>query len=289
MERRTFIKNMLLLAVANQFIANPLYAASKFQKLKCFGIITGNTGGKWLEGNPIEALKFISDCGYKELEFEGDFGLGQDRAKKYIKDLGLIPLIGGAAMYGITQDTQAFAKSIKDSLDWGKKYFACYYPFLDGNQKVPIEEWKRICDRLNKAGKICKENGLKLLYHNHFYEFQLTEGSIPYDIVLQYTDPDLISMEMDLYWVAKASRNPIDFMKKYPNRFEVLHVKDMDYTLEKGFAYVGQGQMNFENIFSYSQIAGVKHYIVECDEPKNNKDCIHDSAVYLRNMKYALI
>ena len=288
MKRRDFIKNAGLLSAltltGNSFAATT--GGGKLKSLKSFGLITGNTGGEWLKENPKEGLKLIADLGYKELEFGGDFGLGIDYAKKYIKDLGLKPLCGGGSMYGIAIDKEAFKKAIQDAQKWEKKYFVCYYPFLDGTQVVPLDQWKQIAEWCNEAGRVCKEEGLEFLYHNHDYEFQVTEGVIPFDIVLQNTDPKYVNLEMDLYWVTKGNADPITYMKKYPGRFPVLHVKDMDYTPERGFADVGSGRIDFPEIFSYSKIAGTKSFIVEHDKPKNGKDSITASGNYLRNLKY---
>ena len=288
MKRRDFLQKAgalsALLVLEREASAFP--ANRKLRSLKSYGIITGNTGGKWLEANPKEGLKLIADMGYTELEFGGDFGLGFDYAKKYIKELGLKPLFGGSSMYQIAKDKEAFKKSIANTKSWGKKYFVCYYPFLDGTQVVPLDQWKQIAEWCNEAGKVCKEEGLSFLYHNHDYEFRVTEGVIPFDIVLQYTDPEYVNVQMDLYWVTKGNACPITYMKKYPGRFPALHVKDMDHTDERGFADVGSGRIDFPEIFSYGRIAGVKHYIVENDAPKNGKDSITASGRYLKNLKY---
>jgi len=287
MERRDFIKSAGALSAA--MLAGKGAAtvtAEKLRPLKSFGIITGNTGGQWLKDNPKEGLKLIADTGYTELEFGGDFGLGFDYAKKYVKDLGLKPLFGGSSMYQIAKDKDAFKKARDEAKAWGKKYFVCYYPFLDSTQVVSLDQWKQIAEWCNEAGKICKAEGLSFLYHNHNYEFHITEGVMPYDIVLQHTNPEYVNMQMDLYWVTKGDACPITYMKKYPGRFHALHVKDMDYTDERGFADVGSGRINFPEIFSYNRISGAKHFIVEHDKPQNGKESILASGNYLRNLRY---
>ena len=291
MKRREFIKSAgVASAVVLAGGAATTSCCDKLKSLKSFGVIPGNTGGEWMKENPKEGLELIAKLGYTELE-GGDFGLldlgmSLDDAKKYLKELGLKPLFGGTSMYQVAKDREAFKKGIDDAKAWGKKYFVCYYPFLDSEQRVSLDQWKQIAEWCNEAGKICKEEGLTFLYHNHDYEFWITEGMIPYDIVLQYTDPEYVSMEMDLYWVTKGDSCPITYMKKYPGRFPALHVKDMDYTDERDFAHVGSGRINFPEIFSYSKIAGVKHYIVEHDRPKDGKECLTASGNYLRNLRY---
>jgi Sugar phosphate isomerases/epimerases len=259
---------------------------SEQKHLESFGVITGNTGGKWLKDNPKEGLKLIAELGYKELEFGGDFGLGFDFAKKHIADLGLLPLCHGASMHGIAIDKEAFKRAIEEAQKWEKKYFVCYYPFPDGVPATTLDQWKQIAGWCNEAGRACKEAGLEFLYHNHDFEFHPVEAATPFDFILQNTDPDIVNMEMDVYWTSKGGASPIFYMENYPGRFPALHVKDMDATPKKGFADAGSGIINFPEIFSRGKIAGTKHFIVEHDNPANGKASLAASANYLRALKY---
>ncbi|MEZ5056902.1 MAG: sugar phosphate isomerase/epimerase [Saprospiraceae bacterium] len=118
---------------------------------------------------------------------------------------------------------------------------------------------------LNILGKKCKEAGLKLLYHNHDFELRENEeGVIPLQYLLENTEPEWVNFEMDLYWTIKGGADPLAYFEKYPGRFKIWHVKDMD---DQGrFAPVGQGNIDFGKILAQKDKAGMKYYFVEQDQ-----------------------
>jgi len=118
---------------------------------------------------------------------------------------------------------------------------------------------------LNKAGERCKKSGIQLCYHNHDFEFQSQGSTLPYDILLN-TDKNLVKMEMDIYWVSKAGKDPVDLINRHPGRFPLFHVKDMDKTPAKAFTEVGNGSIDFKRIFKQADKAGMKYFFVEQDK-----------------------
>jgi len=284
MQRRIFIKSTGLLAATILF-PEILQAESAKEKLPSFGIILGNTGGNWIKNNPREALREIARLGYKELEFDEDFGMSIPELKKFLKDLGLKPLIGSTSMQAM-DNTEQLKKNIEDCHLLDKKYIVNYWPWTDDGKNKKLDDWKRVAEKLNKGGEICKKNGLHLLHHNHNIEFIVTEGKIPFDTLITNLDKDYVNIELDLYWIIKGGQSPVEYFRKYPGRYHVFHVKDMDNTNEKGFACVGSGQINFAEIFALHKTAGVKHYIVEHDQPENPKECIESSARYLKELRF---
>ncbi|MDD6209851.1 MAG: sugar phosphate isomerase/epimerase [Bacteroidales bacterium] len=285
MDRRNFIKTGALSAA---LLANGRINAGSTAKLKTlphYGIII-TSQVDWFRSDPRKALQTLADEGYSEIEFSGELGIPDTEAKKIFKDLGIKPLIGGGAMYQLIADKEAFKEAMEDCRKWGKKYFACYYPFLDSQKIVPIDEWKKVCDRMNEAGRRCREEGVKLLYHNHDYEFNITEGIIPYDIILQYTDPELVGIEMDIYWLEYGGQSAIHFLKKYPGRFPVIHLTDIDHTTAKGFADMGQGIIPYTDIMPYTEIGGTRHFIAECNRAEVTRENVVAAARYLAKMKY---
>jgi len=285
MNRRIFIKTTCA-AMAASSLPQILPAAQQAAgKLPSFGIITGNTGGDWVKNNPKEALREIALLGYKDLEFGDDFGLGIPELKKYLKELGLKPLIGSTSMQAM-DNTEQLKKDIEQCQLLSKPYIVCYWPWTDDGRNKKLDDWKRVAEKLNKGGEICKKSGLQLLYHNHDIEFRITEGAIPFDTLMAHLDKKTVNIELDLYWITKGEQSAVEFIKKYPGRFPVYHVKDMDHTSEKSFACVGAGQVNFPEIFKLNKIAGAKHFIVEHDQPANPKECITSSARYLSGLLF---
>jgi len=105
-------------------------------------------------------------------------------------------------------------------------------------------------------------------------------------VILEGTDPSLVSMEIDLYWIEKGGQKPIPYFEKHPGRFPVWHVKDMDHTQEKSFACVGQGVLDFPALFAKADLAGLKHVFVEQDQPASPMECIQTSFDYLKKLRY---
>ena len=142
-----------------------------------------------------------------------------------------------------------------------------------------LADLQAYCDYFNQIGEKCNEAGLRFGYHNHNFEFKEIEGEIMYDYLLNNTDPSKVFFEMDVYWLQQGGFNPVDYMNKYPGRFELLHIKD---ELEIGES----GEMDFEAIYNNAETAGTKYMIVEVerytgtplDGVKESYDFLNDAA-----------
>ncbi|MBO6064510.1 MAG: sugar phosphate isomerase/epimerase, partial [Bacteroidales bacterium] len=133
----------------------------------------------------------------------------------------------------------------------------------------------------NEVGRGCKAAGIKYGYHNHAYEFEKVEGEVMYDYMLQHTDPELVFFQMDVYWAVIGKASPVDYFKRYPGRFTMLHIKDE--------WEVGQsGMVGFDAIFKNAELAGLKDFVVEI-ERYNYEDIrksFVESADYLLNAPF---
>lgn len=289
MKRRAFIKQIGLFAIGTSVLSmssiSVLHAETlKADKLKRFGVITKRIGGKWLQDNPKEGLRYISELGYRELEGIGDWGMSFEELKPFLAELKLKPIAAGTSMGALrADDTINLMKDISFCKKWGMKFIVCYGP--DKKMKT-IDDWRALAADLNKGGKVCKKNGLSLLYHNHAGEFTPINGEIPFDAMMEILDPKLVNMELDLFWVQKAFINPCDVISKYPGRFPIFHVKDMDKTEKRSFEDVGEGILDFPAIFALGKKAGVIHYIVENDQPKDSKTSLERAARYLKQVEF---
>lgn len=147
-------------------------------------------------------------------------------------------------------------------------------------------DFKAVADKMNKIAEILKPQGLKLGYHNHNFEWKETEGTTFYDTILNDTDPKLVNMEMDIYWVVRAGYDPLAMFKKHPGRFTFVHVKDMDKTNHELNTEIGSGTIDFKTILGQAQLGGIKHFIVE-QENYTNIDpyqSITQSSKYIKNL-----
>ena len=217
-------------------------------------------------------LQKVADAGYKNIESAGYadgkfYKMEPKEFKTLLTKLGLKPI--SAHQPSATLDN--IDQQIKDVKEAGFEYFVIPVPpmgmfkydqqarkmTMDGNAK-------KLADILTQFGKKCDAAGLKLLYHNHNFEFEKDgDGNVILDYIIENTDPKYVNFQMDLYWVTKAGADPLAYFEKYPKRFKIWHVKDMD---DQGrFAPVGKGDIDFKRILAKKDLSGMQYYYVEQD------------------------
>ncbi|MBU3020734.1 sugar phosphate isomerase/epimerase [Aestuariibacter sp. A3R04] len=222
-------------------------------------------------------LKLVAAVGYRELEFAGYFGHSPKTIRKIMEGEGL-----SAPSVHIPLDTfrkEGINKIIETAQEVGHKYVVI--PYLTEEQRgTTIDVYKRLAEECNTWGEACRNQGLVLAYHNHDFEFMTTGGVEPYDVLLNDVEAQNMAMELDLYWAVKAGKDPLAYFAKYPGRFKLWHVKDMDKAGH--FADVGTGTINFDAIFAKSKQAGVAHRFVERDKTDDKLKTIQQGykAVY---------
>lgn len=158
----------------------------------------------------------------------------------------------------------------------GMKYIVA--PWM--NVPKTLKDLKTYCKYYNEIGKRCKAAGLSFGYHNHAHEFQKVEGKVMYDYMLENTDPDLVFFEMDVYWTVRGQKAPVDYFKKYPKRFKLLHIKD-----EKELG--DSGMVGFDVIFKHAADAGMEYPVVEVERYSfAPAESIKKSIDYLNNAPF---
>lgn len=156
-----------------------------------------------------------------------------------------------------------WGRAVDDAAAMGQQFMVCAW--LPEDVRTNLDGYRKVADMLNKAGETCKKSGIQLCYHNHNFEFPEMEGKVPYEVLLDSTDRHLVQMEMDMYWIVKAGFDPVKMFGKYPGRFVLWHIKDMDNTPRHFFTEVGSGIIDFKKIFSHAREAGMKYFFVEQD------------------------
>ena len=298
MERRDFLKTMGAGAIVTATSGNLLSACTSkpTEALPTIGLITGS-GGAWHPDGPKAGLKKIAEWGYKDIEGGSIRGMGNDEFLPLLKSLGLRPVIGTATMEVVINE-ERLKTTIKNAQEQGRKYLACYWPWIGETLGKKIDDWKMAADHLNIGGAVCKREGITLLYHNHDMEFYPVEGQMPFDVMMSRLDP-AVGIELDLYWITKSGQSAETYLKKYPGRYPVLHVKDMPADIKRGagltdfsklteqdFSAIGSGSINFANIFKTNSISGAKHFIVESDKPGDTATFLESSAKYLLALRF---
>jgi sugar phosphate isomerase/epimerase len=286
--RRSFIKSTSLLS------AGLFFSPSDFKVKKTLIGLQLYTVRDAMAKDPSGTLAKVAQLGYTSVEAatytgtEKFYGMSPSAFKNVLKQNGLIipsshyrlgeektkgEIVNGTLLHH-------WDKAVDDAAEVGIKYMVCAY--LSNDERGKLDHYKYVADQLNIAGEKCKKSGIQLCYHNHDFEFEKQEDKYPYDILMG-TDKNLVKMELDLYWIKKAAQDPIAFFNKHPGRFPLWHVKDMDNTAAKDFTEVGNGIINFKEIFKYKNKAGMKYFFVEQDKcPGSPFDSIAQSINYIK-------
>ncbi len=277
--RRTFIQTTALAAVGGSLLSEQAFAK---QKIKSPGIqlyTVRNEMGKDFEGT----LKAVAAIGYKEFEFFGTYGNKDPKAvKTMLTAMGVTAPSGHFSLASLKTDVN---KVIDTAKGIGHSIVIC--PFLMPNERKTLDDYKKLCEVLNKSGEACKKAGLAFGYHNHDFEFKELEGKLPYDLILTECDKNNVKMEMDLGWISYAGKDPLTYFAKYPGRFITVHVKDMDASQKQITMELGRGKVDFKRILAKSKQAGVQHYFVEQDNTSLTAlESIKISMDYLKKLEF---
>jgi sugar phosphate isomerase/epimerase len=247
-------------------------------------------------------LKKIAAVGYKEIESAfskkgGYYGMKPKEFAAFLKDNGMSwkshHVLGApfkmppGAKLPAGPDGKPITippmRNLKDNMqelvdevaDGGVEFLVC--------ASTPIttsDDIKTSIEVLNKTDEACKKAGIVFAYHNHDAEFRAVEGQIPYEMFLAQTT---MKMELDLAWATKGGKDPVELFNQHPGRFPLWHVKDLDAKREI-ILPVGEGTIDYKRIFDAASVAGMKHFFVEHDMPKDPLASITSSYNYLSKM-----
>ena len=281
--RRDFLRNTALAGLAMSVpFKKELFAMANQQNN--FGIQLW-TVKEALAKDPLAVLKHLSASGYKQIEsFEGDkgifWGMKNTAFKKTMDDLGM------KIVSAHCDNTKDFERKAAEAGEIGMKYLICPYK---GPQKS-IDQFKRFADEFNACGEIAKKHSIRFAYHNHDYSFVPMDGVVPQDVMMNLTNPATVDFEMDMYWTVAAGVDPIAYMKKFPNRFKLVHVKDL-VKLPKGeheSCVIGKGTIDYKALLPQASKQGVQYFIVEQEAytGTNELDAAKADAAYVKTLHW---
>jgi sugar phosphate isomerase/epimerase len=218
-------------------------------------------------------VKALAKMGYKEVEgfgySEGKmFGMPYKDFVSLLKDNGIsMPsshVMFDSKAYDPTTKSlsDAAKKSIDDAVSGGQKYIV--NPYMVDPDRLIIEKMVPV---YQAAGEYAQKAGIRFGYHNHNFEFEKRgpDNRLLIEWLLHEVDPKVMTMEMDIYWVKFANHNPLDWFRLYPGRWELCHAKDLANTEKRESVEVGDGAIDFNEIFRQSKTAGLKYYIIELE------------------------
>ena len=207
-------------------------------------------------------LERVAQIGYNNVEFAGYYNRTPEQVRA---TLDRLKLRSSSSHIGAQLMRQDAAAQIRIAKVIGQEHITIpSYPFAkDGG----VDAWKQGAAEFNRWGALCKDAGLRLAYHNHAPEFAKLEGGpTGYDVLMREADPALVDFELDLYWTVFADQDPLALFARYPGRFAMWHVKDMQMVQgAKTMAPVGGGTIDFRAMFARASQAGLRHFFVEHD------------------------
>jgi sugar phosphate isomerase/epimerase len=310
MNRRQFIACSALAAVAagtGTAVADPKMKVG----LQLFSI------PKLLEADFRSAIAMVAKMGYRELEFYGPYDFSAPSEIAYW--LSLKPQLGfsGSGFFGLSAKE---ARSVIDAhgitapslhtdlltlqtkmsqLGQAAHIMGATYvtlPAIPEEKRKTLDDYKRMADAFNSIGEQARREGIKFAYHNHGYGIKETDGKVPLKLILDGTDPKLVFLEMDIFWTTAGGADPVEYLKAYPGRYRMLHMKDMrqlerfkgdggDPTqwieLWPYMTSVGDGVLDIKGIVAQARKSGVEHFFVEQDIVKDPQIALQRSYNYL--------
>jgi sugar phosphate isomerase/epimerase len=283
--RRNFLKQAGALAAVACAQPSLLLAAPAAPKIGLQLYSLRETIGQDLKGT----LAKVAKAGYQEVETYGYspekhfWGLTPVEFKAALAANGLSTSSGHYEVGDFMRDGSpaSLQPCIDAAKGSGQRYLIV--PHLDEKARTSVADFKTLAARLNQAGKLCQQAGLRLGYHNHDFEFKPLGGTTLFDVMLQETDPKLVDFELDLYWVVRAGQDPIKLMQAHPKRFPLWHVKDMDKAKPELNTEVGSGSIDFRKLFAQAGTAGLQHIFMEQENfGMDAYQSIAQSAAYMK-------
>jgi sugar phosphate isomerase/epimerase len=279
--RRTFLATIGAAALGAAYRGSPAACAGGSQQRRIDRVgLQLYTVRDQMKADMPGTIARVAAIGYKEVEFAGYFG----RTPAEVRALLAQNNLTSPSTHLPYESLDNWQKTLDDAKSIGHQWVTL--PWIPEEKRRTVDDWKGIAARFNTAAAAAKASGLRFAYHNHDFELHSVGGTRPLDILLTETDPKLVDIEMDIYWVVFGGGNPLDYFTRYPHRFPLVHVKDSSGPPDNKMVDVGKGKIDFRSIFAQGATAGIQHYFVEHDEPADPMATIRNSYDYLHALTF---
>lgn len=278
--RRQFLKTSAALA-AGSLLMPGMTRPNPARRVTDIGIQLYTVRAEML-ADPAGTLKKLARIGFKELESarseKGNYyGLQPKEIRRIATDLGM------TLRSGHVHVDKDWERSLEEATETGQEYIISAVLPSPGQT---AGHYQQSAEAFNKLGEQCKKAGLHFGYHNHDSEFEQSDNTVLYDVLLKYTDPGLVTMEMDLGWVVAAGHDPFTYFRDYPGRFHLWHLKDMARTERRSVEF-GQGKVDIKGLFQHARQSGMKYFFLEQEEYAHSAfESIQIDYDYLANLNY---
>ena len=256
--------------------------ATRFSRASPFGLPIGlqlYSAREMLAKDYAGTLRAIAGLGFQEVEAAGYFNHSVPEVRQAITSAGLSLV---SAHYSYTDLSKSLADTIAFNRDLGVRYLICSFPgfrdpsrlkdksFASQVRSFTLDDYRFNAEQFNTMGQKVADAGMRFGYHNHTMEFAQQDGVVPFEELIRLTDPRLVTFEMDCGWVMVGGGDPVSYLRRYPTRISMLHVKDFKHTDKPASvvdppppAELGRGTLDYRPIFAAAKQANIKHYFVE--------------------------
>ncbi len=324
MQRKEFLKLSGLAGFGAGLLPGPLYSNRNIIKL-----ISQMTDGigiqlfslpRLMEENPGKSLELLAEMGYSEIELYGPYPFSAESNKKSWKEITTMLGFSGSGYFGVSEseflnhcrelglripsmhtDLDTLENHMPALGEAARKLGATYVtlPAIPPERRKNLEDYQRMADTFNSIGAAALSEGIRFAYHNHGYGLQQTNGVIPFELMLDATDPKGVFLEMDIFWTIAGRADPVAYLNKYKGRYKMMHLKDMlelKYFSGDGgdpgqwvelfplMTSTGSGVLDLEAIVKVASKTGVEHFFVEQDMVSDPEVALKESIDYLKDL-----
>ncbi len=254
-----------------------------------------------VETDPAQAIREVAEIGFEQVEV---LSYTMDRLAPLLDQNGLTAVSGHFPLPLITGKTEFWPPGVTAGLaDWDAAVDSAQrhglsqmvIAYVRPQERTSLDFYRRLSDQLNQAGQRSAQAGIQLAYHHHSFEFEPLEGEIPFEILAERLDPQLVKWQLDVFWLAMAGLDPVQTLAGYNGRVSSLHLKDVaqgaathyqeSQVSPDSFAAVGSGRLDFPAILRAARTAQVRYFFVEQDQtPGDPLDSLRSSYQYLRGV-----
>lgn len=270
------------------FLSQAIFAQHRFSKvLKDTPGVVSFTFRNDFSKDVAGTLDYIKEMGIRNIEFSNLFGKTAAEMRALLDARGLVCTSYGVYYDALTNKTESV---IRDAKTLGAEFVRV--GMIPHKGEFTVQQADAAVKDFNRVGQQLKENGIEFSYHNHGYDFTPYENGTLYDYLIQNTNPDYVSFELDILWVHQFGQDPLVYLQKYPNRFKLMHVKDLKKGIPVGLDVktspendvpLGTGQIAVKAILKQARKSSIKYYYLE-DENSNAKAQVPLSLAYLKNL-----
>lgn len=276
LNRRTFLRTLGVAAAFAAPFAVPfrLRAAKRAIGLQLYTVRTAMA-------RDVEAtLAEVAAVGYRTVEFAGYHGVTPARIRQLLQEHGLT---APSSHVPFTESAGDWERALAAAREAGHEYVTV--PWLPESARSTPDAWRRTAEQLNRMAAAARAAGLCFAYHNHDFELTRLGDVVALELLMAGTDPGLVEFQLDVYWAVRAGHDPIDWLRRYPGRVTMLHLKDSSGAPDHRIVDVGAGTIDFPAILAQADVAGVRHSFVEHDRPADAMASIRASHDYLSRME----